>query len=339
MPLNNNFYGVYKFATIRTDHSGTIGKNPYIIKSLTSKNDMPTSAKFFMQGTPQTKILDIGNTSEKISISAPILVPTQGNTLQDGLSLLNDLVALQYTGSIPNNFLPILQSVRIDISASEAKIDLGLESDGDPNNTTNIFEINYGTTAQNYIAETGLDNAARVAKNYDFCVDFGGFTYYVESCNLSVDVKTENKNFLGVYGHPQDEVPIDGLNDGTWVEGSTSYSGWQFPFIAIGGIEITATGKAAISIDNLTGATTNWSYNDSVTSDVNTLIARGNVTLQPTGVFRYETNNFNIIYNTTGQNVLPGSFAINKAVITTRNASFSEGVMYADFTVKAFVGV
>lgn len=338
MPLNNNFYGVYKFATIRTNKDGTIAKNPYIIKSLTSDDKMDTKATFYMQGTPQTKVLDIGNTSEDITIEAPILVPTEGNSLEDGLALLEDLVALQYTGSIPNNNLPLLSNIVIDINATSSKVNFDLQSDGDPNNTTNVFQINYGTTAQNYITETGLNNYARVAKNYDFCVDFGGFTYYVESCKLTVSVTTDKKNFLGVYNHPQDEVPIDGLNDGVWVEGSTSYSGWQFPFIAVGGIEITATGKAVISINNDTGATTNWNYYDTVTSDVNTLIERGNVTLQPTGILRYSTDNFNIVYTNTGQNVLPGVFAINKGVVTQRNASFSEGVMEADFTVKAYVG-
>ena len=145
---------------------------------------MSAEAKFFMQGTPQTKVLDIGHTSESISVKAPILVPTEGNSISDGLQLIWDLTALQYTNGIPNNFLPLLESAKISIGVENSNVDLVLKSDGDPNNTVNIFEINYGTTAQNYITTTGLNNYGRVAKNYDFFVDFGGLKYCPESLNV-----------------------------------------------------------------------------------------------------------------------------------------------------------
>ncbi len=348
MPLNNGFYGLYKFVTLLTN-SPTLGiaKNPYVIKSLNSNNTEDVNAKFFMQGTPLTKVLDIGSTKESISVEAPILVPESGYTIMDGLRLLWDMAALQYTNGIPNNYLPLMSKATINIGANDSKISFDLLSDGDPNNTTNIYEINYGATAQGYIQTTGLDRGSRVAKNYDFCVDFGGFKYFVEDCTVSITVKNSEHKFLGVLGKqpPNQTVPYDGLNNGVWSPNTDdelgSYSGWQFPFIAMGGIEINISGTATISINDTTGAITNWQYNDTVTSDVNELISRGNVTLQPTGVFRYEQDNFNIYY--TGNNdlsaVLPPAFSVNKAIVKQRNAKFSDDSMKATFEVQAFAGI
>ena len=342
MPLNNGFYGVYKFATIRTLNAilGT-QKHPYVIQSLTPTNSMKADPKFFMQGTPLTKVLDIGSTSESISVKAPILVPTAGNSIMDGLQLIYDITALQYTNSIPNNFLPLLESAKISIGVENSNVDLKLKSDGDPNNTVNVFEITYGTTAQNYITTTGLNNYGRVAKSYDFFVDFGGFKYFVEECEIDITIKNSEHNFLGVYPYPDNYViPTDGKNNGVY-QGDASYSGWQFPFIAVGGVSIVARGKAVISIDNVTGAITNYNYlSQIVQSDVNALIAAGNVTLQPSGVLRFTTSNFNIFYtgSTTLSGVLPPVFSFNKAVVTTKTSSFNEGVMTADFEVHAYVG-
>lgn len=348
MPLNNSFYGVYKFVSLKTNSPTLgIGKNPYVVESIDIDNSESVAAKFYMQGTPLVKVLDIGSTKEDIKVKAPILVPEAGYSIMDGLRLLWDMAALQYTNGIPNNFLPLMSSVTINIGSNDSSINFDLISDGDPNNSTNVYEINYGTTAQNYIQTTGLDRGSRVAKNYDFCVDFGGFKYFVENCTVAIKVNNSEHKFLGVYGQqpPNQTVPFDGLNNGVWDPGTdtelASYSGWQFPFLAMGGIEITITGTAVISIDDTTGATTNWQYNDTVTSDVNELIERGNVTLQPTGVFRYTQDNFNIYY--TGNDdlsaVLPPAFAVNKAIVEKRGAKFSDKEMKADFTVKAFAGI
>jgi hypothetical protein len=350
MPLNNNFYGVYKFVTVRTSPNGgqdNTGKYPYIIKTLNDNNSMPTNAKFYMQGTPLTRVLDIKQVTENITLNAPILVPEQGQTMSDALKLLNDLVAFQYTNNLPNNFLPLLSKIVINIGVDGSSVDFTLLSDGDPNNATNVYKINYGATAQSFIEETGLNYASRDASNYDFCVDFGGFAYFVEKCTITIDIKTSQKNFLGVYPYypPFNSVPYDGLHGGIWNPTSNadiaSYSGWQFPFLSVGGIEITASGTASISIDNETGNIINWKYNDIPTASTNELIQRGNVTLQPTGVLRYVQDNFNIYFtaNSVLQTVIPAPFAINKAVITQTNNSFSEGDMKVTFEVHAYVGI
>lgn len=349
MPLNNNFYGVYKVATIRTNSpTSGVGKNPYIIESVNVRDTMQTSAKFYMQGTPLTKILDIGHTTEEISATAPILVPeslSQTPYLQDGLQLLNDIVSLQYPSGIaqPSNSLPLLTNATISIGVDNSNIKFTLKSDGDPNNTTNVFQINPGTSS--LVNQIGLANASRVAKNYDFFVNLGGINYFVENATITISIKTEEKNFLGVYkaANPgQVVVPDDGTNNGIWPGGlDSTYSGWQFPFIVVGGIEIKITGKAAISIDNTTGAAINYNYSSSVTSDVATLRNNSNVTLQPSGLLNAPAQNFNI-YFTGSQNysgVLPTAFAINRAVVNSHTSNFSKDFMEVDFEVQAYVGV
>lgn len=343
MPTNNDFYGVYKFATVRTanDTLGT-GKNPYIIKSLDDGEDMDTQAVFYMQGTPLTKVLDIGNTSQTFNINADVLVPdsTNSTTVMDGLQLLWDLTSLQYTGGFPNNTLPLMTSAGIKIGDQKTSVNISLLSDGDPNNSLNVYEINHGVTAQSYIATTGLDPGLRTAKWYDFFVDIGGLKYFVKSADISIKIKNKKDNFLGVY--PEDyRVPTDGLNDGTF-QYDDSYSGWQFPFISVGGIEIDISGTAAIAINNNTGAAINYNQPTSlITTNVDDLLAAANVTLQHTGQFKTTTNNFNILYtgSSTLSSVLPPFFGINRAVISKKASKFSEDMMTADFTAKLYVGI
>jgi hypothetical protein len=348
MPLNNSFYGVYKFVTVRTKPISTnvTGLNPYVIKSLNANDTMKANATFFMQGTPETKVLDIANVSQSIIIEAPILIaPENEPAIVDGLQLIWDLANLQYVNGLPNNSLPLLESAKIKIGSTESSVSLVLKSDGDPNNTTNVFEINSGATAQSYIATTNLNNGARVAKNYDFYINIGGFCFFVESADIEIKINSTEKNFLGVYqGNtllPTNyTVPQDGLNNGVYTDGDPSYSGWQFPFIAVGGIEITATGKAVISID-ANGDFINYNNVQAPQTTVDNLLAASNVTLQYSGELTTTASNFNVFYagNANLSDVLPPIFATNKAVITTRNSNFSADVMTTDFTVKAFVGV
>jgi len=349
MPLNNTFYGVYKFVTVKTKPISTnvTGLNPYVIQSLQVNDSMQTQAKFYMQGTPLTKVLDIGSVTESISIYPPILVPATGQpAIKDGLQLIWDLANLQYTNFLPNNSLPLLESAKISISSDKANTSITLKSDGDPNNAINVFQINSGATAQSYITTTNLINGARVAKNYDFWVEIGGFCFFIDSVNIDIKVNSTDKNFLGVYQgntlFPNNyTVPQDGLNGGVYTDGDPSYSGWQFPFIAVGGIEITASGKAIISIDQ-NGNFVNYNNIETYQTTVTDLLAASNVTLQYSGELTTTATNFNIFYSGADaplSGVLPPVFATNKGVITTRNSSFSEGMMTTDFTVKTYVGV
>ncbi len=350
MPINNDFYGVYKFITIKTDNGVNTGLNPYVVQSLNVKDAEPTNPKFYIQGTPNTKVLEIRPVAQDLSVNAPILVGPANIAIIDGLYLLHDLFNLQYTNGLPNNSLPLLVNATIKIGADGSSVNFTLKSDGDPNNSVNVYEVNYGATAQSYITATNLDKASRTAMNYDFFVNFGGLKWYVEDCTINIKITASENNFLGVYrGNtvPANyEVPYDDLNDGVWDPSTeaqaASYSGWQFPFISVGGIEITASGKAAISINNVTGVTTNYSQLDTVTSNVDALRLASNVTLQKTGELNYVTPSFQIYYsggrNAAIQGVIPPALGIQTAIVTQRSSSFSEGKMYADFEVQAYVG-
>lgn len=356
MPLNNFFYGVYKFAVIRTTRNSVSDKYPYIIESLNVNDTMAASAKFFMQGTPQTKILDIGNVKEEFRIKAPILVTSDSQSngdLLDGLQLMWDMVSQQYTATgLPNNALPLMSKCDVSITSDLSEVNITLLSDGDPNNSVNVYEISSGATAQGYISTTGIANAARVAKNYDFFMNFGGLKCFVKNATLSIDIKSSEHSFLGVYNSGtiagDYSVPQDGLNNGVFVPFpcDRTYSGWQFPFIAVGGIEITVTGKAVVSIDD-DGNAINYQNNTTTTSDVDTLLSRSNVTLQKSGELTTTTDNFDIFFSGRGttydpdalSGVLPPLFRLNKGVITAKNYSFSANEMTTDFTAKIYVGV
>ena len=346
MPLNNDFYGIYQVATIKTSKNSIASKYPYITSSNNVEDSMSVEPKFFIQGTPLTKILDIGHTSENFTISAPILVPTSlSNTpaLQDGVQLLNDIVSLQYpTINTPSKALPLLIKAGIHIGVDNSKIDFTLKSDGDPNNTVNIFYMNPGNTS--LVSQLGLNNPSRVANNYDFFVNLGGIKYFVEDVNIDIEIENQEKNFLGVYNanNPGNVVvPDDGTNGGVWPGGlDASYSGWQFPFIMAGAIKIKASGSAAISIDS-TGKAINYINNSSTTSDVATLRGNSNVTLQPSGLLNLAQDNFNIFFAGSAQypGVLPPQFAFNKAVINSHTAEITPTEMKVNFNITAYVGL
>lgn len=341
MPVNNNFYGVYKFGTVRT-HNLTLGvnKNPYIISNLGKSDDMSANPEFFMQGTPLNKVLNIEGVTEKFSINAPILVPQAGRTLSDGLLLFHDLVRFQYdTNNIPYERLPILTGASITIG-DQASVSLNLESDGNPNNSLNVYEVTTGATARSYINTTGLNYGGRRANKFDFYVDFGGIKFFVETGTIQVTVNTKKNNFLGVY--PEDyRVPTDSLNNGVY-QGDDSYSGWQFPFLSLGGVSIVVSGTAAVSIDNNTGAAVNYKYPSAlINSSVNDLLNASNVTLQPSGVFKINVDNFNIFYAGNGalSAVLPTQFGINKTIITANKFKISGDLMTTDFTANVVIGI
>ena len=108
MPLNNDFYGIYKIMKVKTIGPNEItgSLKPYVIEKFNVKTSMESEAKFYMQGSPLTRVLNIGNISETYNVTAPLLVPPINATyaLQDGLQLLNDILKLQYgTNTLATN--------------------------------------------------------------------------------------------------------------------------------------------------------------------------------------------------------------------------------------------
>jgi len=376
MPLNNNFYGVYKVIKINTasTQGGSGSRKPYIIENFDANNSMEASAKFYMQGSPLTRVLDIGAINEKYNVSAPILVPADGidfTTLKDGAQLLNEICYLQYTQDpvsgvyVPNNKMPLLVSAELLVSSQSSKITFDLQSDGDPNNSANIYQIDTG-----YNSALGLDKAARVAKNWDFAVQFGDLKYYVEEIKVDIKIETKPSNFLGSYSYVNqyggNTVPYDGLNGGVWSDAEPyigSYTGWQFPFYSIGGVQLTASGKAVVSLANdvTVGPNINYNYlniNNPITTRAAMFAGPNatypgyfNVSAQQPGEFTYAAGTSFSLYRlkttggatanssvSLGPSLLPNAFSsFNNSLITSKNIRFSADKLTFDFEVKAFV--
>ena len=362
MPLNNNFYGIYKTIWVNTGgFSSTTSIAPYIIQSLGDKTQMNTNFKFFMQGDPRSRLLDIGNISQEFNVQAPILVTPSGNKsvqstpstsyngIRDGLLLLKDMLAKVYGGyggSINTSIvaLPILSKADIKISNSESSISFTLKSDGDPGNTPNVYQLNSG-----YNSALGLSSGARVAKNYDFTVQFGTLQTYVLDATISFDIETKENNFLGAASQTTVQPPADIANNGIFPDGNTTYTGWQFPFLSVGAIKASASGKAAVSIPGTgtTGAinynTGNYNLNGASASasfpNAAAVQAASNVGLQTSGQFTIQANSFIVnLWNGFAQsnNVMPTQLVFSQAIIDTANYNFSaDNVMTFDFAVKA----
>lgn len=353
MGLKNDFYGVYKIGEILTGVNGATTPSPYIIKELKTTPKMDASAIFYMQGDPRTRILDINHTSETLTVTAPILVPQTGQSpanLMDGRILLADKVDNSYTNGVPNNILPMLVSATLNIGENESNIVMELLSDGDPNNTINVYQIS--NTSAALINAIGLNYAARVAKNWDFTVQLGDLIYYLESATIQITVKHNENNFLGVaadnyWASNFNTVPTDGLNNGQWpadINGvaDPSYTGWQFPFISVGGITITVSGVGVMTVDSDNPANNiNYNRGANVVSTRPELMALANVTLQNPGELTFTQNNFTInqIYKDgSSVSVIPSAMAVNSAIVTQKTASFSADLLKVNFEVLAFVG-
>ncbi len=352
MPLFNEFYGVYKIGKILTGVNGHTTPDPYIVKSITPSQKMGADAAFYLQGDPRTKVLNISHTSESFSVVSPILVPHYSNTqenLKDGRVLLRDKANNAYIDRFPKNMLPILTGATITIGTDESNINLQMLSDGNPNNSINVYEIAGGTSA--LIEAIGLNYAARIAKNWDFAVQLGELMFYIQEATINLQIKHSEHNFLGVaannyWASYYNSVPYDGTHNGIWNPNTfaehASYSGWQFPFIAIGGITIDVSGTAALVIDPDNPANNvNYNRNSTVVYNRPSLIAAANVTLQHPGELTFTQDNFNVIQiykDGSTIPVIPEVFSVNSAIVKQHDANFTDGIMTVKFQVQAFVG-
>ena len=82
MPINNDILGIYKSVFI-TVAGGTA--RSYIVESASRSVTIDASPKVLMQGSPKTRIMDIGGVTETISIQAPILIG--GGASADGRAI------------------------------------------------------------------------------------------------------------------------------------------------------------------------------------------------------------------------------------------------------------
>ena len=79
MPINNNFYGVYK--------SLQIDNRKVVVTSAKRDRDMDASAVNYIQGTPKARVMNIGGVTETITLESPVLVGAGSSV--DGRYLAN----------------------------------------------------------------------------------------------------------------------------------------------------------------------------------------------------------------------------------------------------------
>jgi hypothetical protein len=363
MPLNNNFYGIYKVMWVNTGVNGFYNSNtgiaPYIISSLKDRTTMQADTKFFMQGDPRSRIYDIGNIDQTFEVSAPVLVNTSGPSasgasIRDGWLLLKDFLNKVYPNGINTTIsaLPILSKATLNVTSNESSISFTITSDGDPGNTPNVYQINSYQTSnysgQSTAQQLGISSGARVARNYDFVATFGTIHTYIIDMNVNFDIETKKNYFIGDGTSTSVVPPADVSNGGVFPDGSKTYSGWQFPFISVGGIKASATGKAAVSIGSTNSNNVNYNqqnvnlYGQTSSSSFPTaasIQAASNVGLQTSGQLTVGANTFILgIFNGFGatSNFMPSQLVFNSAIVDSSNYQFTgDGVMTFDFSVKA----
>jgi hypothetical protein len=241
MPIRNELLGVFK--TLR------VGGSRFVLAERASRRRaMEADAKAYVQGTPKTRVMNIGGAEEVIDLQVPILVGSAANL--DGRSLLVEQIrnALQPRDAV----LPLITRASVQVNESGANISLSLLSDGDPTQPP-VFEVlddvPSGTSYGNDVPSVRLDPTlndpfpTRVARFYDFRVNLAGFYMFVQEANIEVNVQT-TKNYF-IQGAPAGHAPNDPAQDlsRNW--------GTQFPYIGVSGITISGTGTAAVLLDDL----------------------------------------------------------------------------------------
>ena len=186
MPLNNNLFGVYK--------SLKVSGRTYVAESATRKVEMEVDAKNYVQGSPKSRVLNIGGTKESISITAPILVG--GGSTVDGRSLANTKISEILD---PNNAsLPVLESATYKVSPEGASVTINLKSDGDPGSNTDTtprpFEVSGREIEE--LKPNSAGGPSRVARFYDFRVQIGNRKYFIMEATLNVNASVTEAYFL-----------------------------------------------------------------------------------------------------------------------------------------------
>lgn len=354
MPINNNFFGVYK--------SFKLGTQRVVASDVTRNREMSVSPQNYVQGTPKARVLDIGGVSETLSITAPLFVG--GGSAVDGRSICNKKIREILGLETPT--LPILSSANFNISAEQTSVSLSLESDGDPNNTQ-AFEIRSDEVPE---LDPITYTPTRLAKFYDIRVQIGTRKYFVTQANLTVSAQTDKRYFFipGDWGDyrgwgSQTTTPPygdSGVNVATGVGSTnvtivrTGYSsiqfqpGTQFPFLGVAGIQIKGSGSAAVLMEDLNS---DGDYLDN-NETINLSLQPGttDMTLQDPGYVRSDDAQFRIEifdpvwlvdpYNTSGSgwsSFLAPELNLSKSVVHSSNFKLSSGLLTVDFDFACWV--
>jgi hypothetical protein len=195
----------------------------------------------FLQGTIEPRIMNIGGLKESFSIEAPFLIG--GGSSIDGRVLLFNQVqnVLKRKGGV----LPLLENVSISVAGeSDSSISFQLRSDGNPYNSPvlNIQDSKNPPSVLNPLTST----PTREAKWFDFRVQFGPFRFFILEAKIDFKTLITEKYFLGGVNNssptssdPPRPNPYDSPT-------SNPYNfGTQFPWLAVSGVELRGSGKAA----------------------------------------------------------------------------------------------
>ena len=241
MPIRNPLLGVFK--TLR------IGSRFVLAESAKRRREMEVQPKTYIQGTPKTRILDIGGASGQIDLVMPILIGPA--SVLDGRALLLE----QITNALDpvSASLPLIQNASISINEQQTSINLTLISDGDPNQPA-VFEVfgdvpagfdGAGNNVPSYLLDPSNPGCPpRVARFYDFRVNLAGFYMFIMSAQLQVQVQVEKHYFIG------GTTDCDSADD---VQDLARNWGTQFPTMGVSGVTISGSGTAAVQLEDLTG--------------------------------------------------------------------------------------
>jgi hypothetical protein len=257
MPVRNQLFGVYKLVELKTAD----GYRPFVVENASRNRKMNVSSKNYVQGTAKSRILDIAEITEEISITLPILLG--GAQVMDGRSLI--AYYLSEALKEDTTVLPLITNATINIAAdSGASVSVKLLSDGRP--TTQSFKVTNrpvdkiaveGVTAP---LDPTVSTPSRVARFYDFRARIGKYVYYIISASITIQVDTVNKYFIA--GIPDenewqatemyyaDAMNNDSQNPLKSTDENNFYNfNTQFPFIGVTGIKVSGRGSAAVELN------------------------------------------------------------------------------------------
>lgn len=318
MAVRNDLFGVYKIAKINNII--------YLVKDVVAGREMETNDESFIQGTAETRILNVGMLSSTYSVEAPIVVG--GGAGIDGRTLLNEniLNSLLKSGAT----LPILDKASIDISADQgASVKLSLASDGNKNNVAD-FKITNGDPPIEL--DPTVSMPTRVARHFDFRVKFGPYQYFIQKAQLEISTKLAKKAFIG--------GTTDGLSYPTDPSTMT-----QFPFFGVTGMTLSGNGTAAVSIgeENTPVTPGGLGTNDSQLRDA----GAADVTYQSAGETSVYDGDFAIeVYDARfgWQSLFTKSdgsqlIDLSKAIVTKAEFHASNEMITVNFAFKCYIKV
>jgi hypothetical protein len=314
----------------------------YIVESASRSLTIDAQPKVLMQGSPKTRIMDIGGVTETISITAPILIG--GGASADGRAIATQKINEILDPATAS--LPILKSASYSINEGGGSVSLTLESDGDSGiGNSSFYVVNSNTPhpSLNPVGTGGSGTTAfgptRVARFYDFRAQIGDRKYFIQEASVDVNVETQKTYFINPYDFSDPDGGYQltgggGTNLPSVLSGNgISYKyGTQFPHIGVNGLTISGKGKGAVVV----GST----YASETTAGVTTQSA-GRTVLASAGSVTFaleiaQQDGFRMSAAPTWGSLIPG-IGLSKAIINATNFSVSTGILTVDFDFMCYV--